>query len=110
MDFLWSRCICKVLSKDKFFNIKEQELICVLAIEYFANYHSKNFFHGDIKPENILVSKLFELTSDAGTLLSLGEDLDNKDIPRYLINQYTKFYASSEHIYAVENKIPLSRK
>jgi serine/threonine protein kinase len=83
-------------------------LICVLAIEYFANYHSKNFFHGDIKPENILVSKRFELTSDAGTLLSLGEDLD-KNIPRYLINQYTKSYASSEHIFAVENKIALSR-
>lgn len=74
VDFLWSRCICKVLSKDKGFNKKEQELICVLAIEYFANYHSKKFFHGDIKPDNILVSKIFELTSDAGTLLSLGDD------------------------------------
>jgi serine/threonine protein kinase len=74
VDFLWSRCICKVLSKDKNFNKKEQELIFILAIEYFANYHLKNFFHGDIKPDNILVSKNFELTSDAGTLLSLGDD------------------------------------
>ncbi len=76
MDYLWSRCICKVLSKDCGFNKKEQELICLLAIEYFANYHQKNFFHGDIKPENIFVSNIFELTSDAGTLLSLGDDED----------------------------------
>jgi hypothetical protein len=48
----------------------------VLAIEYFANYHKKNFFHGDIKPENIFISNIFELTSDAGTLLFLGDDED----------------------------------
>ncbi len=48
----------------------------MLAIEYFANYHKKNFFHGDIKPENIFISNIFELTSDAGTLLFLGDDED----------------------------------
>ncbi len=48
----------------------------MLAIEYFANYHKKNFFHGDIKPENIFISNIFELTSDAGTLLLLGDDQD----------------------------------
>ena len=45
----------------------------MLAIEYFGNYHLKNFFHGDIKTDNILVSNIFELTSDAGTLLFLGD-------------------------------------
>ena len=45
----------------------------MLAIEYFANYHLKNFFHGDIKPDNIMISNIFELTSDAGTLLFLGD-------------------------------------
>jgi predicted unusual protein kinase regulating ubiquinone biosynthesis (AarF/ABC1/UbiB family) len=62
-----------VLEKKDDFNQKEKELILVLAIEYFANYYLKNFFHGDIKPENILVSNIFELTSDAGTLLFLGD-------------------------------------
>jgi hypothetical protein len=76
LDYLWSRCICKVLSKEFSFNKKEQELICLLSIEYFAYYHQKNFFNGDIKPENIFVSNIFELTSDAGTLLSLGDNVD----------------------------------
>ena len=62
-----------VLEKKDDFNEKEKELILVLAIEYFANYHLKNFFHGDIKLDNILVSNIFELTSDAGTLLFLGD-------------------------------------
>ncbi len=38
------------------------------AIEYFAKYHLSNFFHGDIKPENILFTDEF-MTSDAGSLL-----------------------------------------
>jgi predicted unusual protein kinase regulating ubiquinone biosynthesis (AarF/ABC1/UbiB family) len=67
-----------VLEKKDDFNEKEKELILVLAIEYFANYHIKNFFHGDIKPDNILVSNIFELTSDAGTLLFLGDYKDSE--------------------------------
>ena len=48
--------------------------MCILAIDYFAQYHTKNFFHGDIKPDNILVSNDNFFTTDAGTLLYLGND------------------------------------
>jgi hypothetical protein len=81
----------------------------VLAIEYFANYHLKNFFHGDIKPQNIFLSNIFELTSDAGSLLFL-ENNDDKDSKNYLINLFTPSFASSEHISDVKNSIPRSRK
>jgi serine/threonine protein kinase len=63
----------------------EQDFICVQAICYFADYHIKNFYHGDIKPENILFyGTSLRVTSDAGTLLYLGDDsaIDN---PRYVI-------------------------
>ena len=63
----------------------EQEFICINAISYFADYHIKNFYHGDIKPDNILIGGLgTRVTSDAGTLLYLGDDsaIDN---PRYVI-------------------------
>jgi serine/threonine protein kinase len=55
----------------------EQEFICLKAIQYFAEYHSRNFFHGDIKPDNLLKKNRglgFDITSDAGTLLDLGID------------------------------------
>jgi serine/threonine protein kinase len=63
----------------------EQEFICIKVIYYFADYHIKNFYHGDIKPDNILIGGLgTRVTSDAGTLLYLGDDsaIDN---PRYVI-------------------------
>jgi serine/threonine protein kinase len=80
----------------------------VLAIEYFANYHLKHFFHGDIKLDNIFVSNIFELTSDAGTLLFLGDN-DDLDSKKYIINLYTPGYASPEHISDIDKKIPRSR-
>ncbi len=46
----------------------------IQAINYFAEYHSKNFFHGDIKPANLFYDKSFLMTSDAGSLLYLGDD------------------------------------
>ena len=55
----------------------EQEFIFLEAIRYFAEYHLNNFFHGDIKPANLLMkkgSRSFEITSDAGSLLYLGKD------------------------------------
>jgi serine/threonine protein kinase len=53
----------------------EQDFICFQAIFYFADYHIKNFYHGDIKPDNILIYESnLEVTSDAGTLLYLGDD------------------------------------
>jgi serine/threonine protein kinase len=63
----------------------EQEFICIQAICYFADYHIKNFYHGDIKPDNILIFEdTLRITSDAGTLLYLGDD-SAKDDPRYVI-------------------------
>ena len=59
------------------------ELIFLRIIEYFADYHRRNFFHGDIKPENILFNN-FYVTSDGGTLLDLGEN-EKLDLPRYII-------------------------
>ena len=59
--------------------------MCIQAICYFADYHIKNFYHGDIKPDNIFIYEdTLHVTSDAGTLLYLGDDspIDN---PRYVI-------------------------
>jgi serine/threonine protein kinase len=63
----------------------EQDFLCIQAIFYFADYHIKNFYHGDIKPDNIFIYEdTLHVTSDAGTLLYLGDDsaIDN---PRYVI-------------------------
>lgn len=38
------------------------------------------------------------ITSDAGTLLYLGDQKDSKDHPRFLITSYTPLFASSELI------------
>jgi hypothetical protein len=59
-----------------------------MAIKYFASYHQKNFFHGDIKPDNIFVQKLsLKITSDAGTLIYLGDkSIEKPDDPLYIIN------------------------
>ncbi len=41
------------------------------------NYHYNNLFHGDIKPDNIFISKNmrdYYITSDVGSLLYLGEE------------------------------------
>jgi serine/threonine protein kinase len=48
-------------------------MINTIAIEY----HRRNIFHGDIKPENIFFDdedgEKFFTTSDVGSLLHLGE-------------------------------------
>ena len=50
-------------------------MLCFKAIDYFANYHKRNFYHGDIKPDNLMFYYLsYEFTSDAGTLLYLGDE------------------------------------
>lgn len=72
-----------------------QELICIQAIDYFANYHSKSFYHGDIKPDNLLIYD-YNFTSDAGTLLYLGNDESTANDPRYVITSYTLGYASKK--------------
>jgi serine/threonine protein kinase len=74
-----------------------------------ADYHFNNLFHGDIKPDNILIddyNNISFITSDIGSLLYLGEDNDNK----FIVTCYTEKYASKEHIEAVNNKTPLTRE
>ena len=45
-----------------------------------SEYHRHDFFHGDIKPENIFfddvsdASLSFSMTSDIGSLLHLGDE------------------------------------
>jgi serine/threonine protein kinase len=47
----------------------------LIIIDYFADLHAKNFFHGDIKPDNILINYMnFGIISDSGSLLYLGDD------------------------------------
>jgi hypothetical protein len=77
----------------------EQEFICLRAIEYYAQYHSKNFFNGNIKPDNVFVREDY-LTSSVGTLLYLGNDHEI-DTPRYIITQYTLGFASKEFVESV---------
>ena len=79
------------------------------AIEYFAYYHSKNFFNGDIKPDNLLISNsLDKITSDAGSLLDLETDLA-VDNPRFVVTSFTLGFASKEHIQAVVSRKPLTK-
>jgi serine/threonine protein kinase len=43
-------------------------------------YHCKNIFHGDIKPENIFYQEkyYFSMTTDVGSLLYLGDPDENE--------------------------------
>jgi hypothetical protein len=90
----------------------EQEFVCVKAIEYFAEYHKRNFFHGDIKPDNLLKKAKalgFDITSDAGTLLDLGVD-QPIDTPRFIVTSYTLGFASDKHVAAIINQTPLTKE
>ncbi len=80
-------------------------MICIRAIRYFAAYHKNNFFHGDIKPQNIFVHRFnMSISSDAGSLLYLGEvEESNPDEPLYRITIATPFYSSLEHLEAVKS-------
>jgi serine/threonine protein kinase len=67
-------------------------MIRLIAVEY----HSNNLFHGDIKPDNIFYNDDIRLfaTSDVGSLLHLGKQIDDK----FIITCYTAKFASHEHI------------
>ena len=64
----------------------------------------KNFFHGDIKPENLFYARAFNprIRSDAGTLLYLGSDC-LMDTPRYIVTKFTPGFASDKHVEAIKN-------
>jgi serine/threonine protein kinase len=52
-----------------------------LVIDFIAfKYHQNNLFHGDIKPDNIFFDDIFsfEMTTDVGSLLYLGERNENE--------------------------------
>jgi tRNA A-37 threonylcarbamoyl transferase component Bud32 len=64
-----------VLSKEFQSDDLKQNLICFKAIDYFAKYHERNFYHGDIKPDNLMfLYNFLYFTSDAGSLLYLGDE------------------------------------
>jgi hypothetical protein len=48
------------------------------------------------------------MTSDAGTLLDLGLDLE-EDTPRYLITSFTSGFASAKHVQAIKNQTLLTK-
>ena len=72
------------------------------------NYHQKDLFHGDIKPENIFICDRFKkaypmsCTSDIGSVLYLGK-ANEKEETKFIVTCYTEKYASKEHIEAVKN-------
>ncbi len=80
-----------------------------------CNYHQKDLFHGDIKPENIFICDIFKkfepikCTSDIGSVLYLGEANETEDT-KFIVTCYTENYASKEHIEAVKNKTLLTRE
>ena len=56
-------------------------------------YHEKNFFHGDIKPDNIFYfGDFFYLTTDLGSLLYLGNPDEINS--QFIATCYTESYAS----------------
>ncbi len=80
-----------------------------MMIKLIVEYHKNNFFHGDIKPENIFISNYdssSSITSDIGSLLYLGENKDEK----FIVTCFTEKYASESHIDAIKNKTPLRRE
>lgn len=75
IDFIWARDSLKVLSELTKCTQKEQDKLSFLLVNFFAKYHYNNFFHGDIKPDNLFIDTSrynFYITSDAGTILYLG--------------------------------------
>jgi hypothetical protein len=69
------------------------------VVDYFAKYHTKNFYHGDIKPDNIFIFDVdYDITSDGGSLLYLGETDLKADDPRFIITEFTQGFASRELI------------
>ena len=63
---------------------EEIEILFLLAIEYFAIFHTKNFFLGNIKPTKLYFNQNYKLTSGTNTLLSLDKD-NELDFPKYII-------------------------
>lgn len=70
--------------------------------------HLQNFFHGDIKPENIFYDEKNLISSDCGSILYMRNfDLDEKN---YVINIFTPGYCSVEHMNACRAGEPRSKR
>jgi hypothetical protein len=69
-------------------------------INTFAeNYHQKDLFHGDIKPENIFIwdyvmTYNILCTTDIGSLLYLGK-VNETEGATFIVTCYTEKYASA---------------
>jgi serine/threonine protein kinase len=77
----------------------------------FAQLHSLNLAHGDIKPENIMFgnSGQPEIFSDSNSLIILGPKEKFKEA-KYKAEFCSKDWASPEHFKAFEDKIDLQRE
>ncbi len=78
---------------------REIERILLHSIEYIAEIHNKNMFHGDIKPANIFYNEYINISSDSGSLVLLEKDYMN-----YYIKVFTPAFSSEKHKHAILNK------
>ena len=76
--------------------------MCILLIEFYANLHTKNIFHGDIKPDNLFVVNDYKITSSCRIIILIHQDKD-PDEPIYYCWRYTPGFASTEHIIDIVN-------
>ena len=75
--------------------LQNLNILTLRVISYFADLQYKNYFHGDIKPENILYNSTIT-SSDVGSLLYMPDtDVDSKI---YMLMLYTPGFSSKEHV------------
>ncbi|CDW76957.1 serine threonine protein kinase-like protein [Stylonychia lemnae] len=72
--------------------------------------HSKNFFYGDMKPQNLLIFRNMKVkVGDLGISFKLDSQIEsNKQF--YLLKGLTKLYSTEAAIKAMENSIFLSQE
>ncbi len=76
--------------------------IFLRSIKYIANIHSKDLFHGDIKPANLFYNKhSLKISSDSGTLVQLDHENSDK---KYYIRYYSRGFSSKKHIKSINER------
>ena len=73
---------------------EEMPVAMLLAVCYLADLHThKRFFHGDIKPHNLLYDRMdCEVGSDSGSLL-----ITSNKTRSYFVKTYTPGFASKKY-------------